>query len=178
MADASGNDVWASVVMAVTKAQFRTASAFETTPGRIVSAINTALTESCGTDRAVKLFLGVLDLKTGHLDYYNAGHSAPLLVGSEVSQLPVEAQAVELAPGTMLFLFNEGLLQVKNASGKPFGERRMLGEALQAANTNPSPKPFVESMNASVNRYIEGTELSDDVMLLAVRFVGKTPEVS
>ena len=173
MADASGNDVWASVVMAVTKAQFRTASAFESVPERIVTAINAALTESCSTASAVKLFVGVLDLTTGHLDYYNAGHSAPVLVGSEVSQLPADAQAVELAPGSMLFLFNEGLLQVKNASGKPFGERRMLGEALQAANTNPSPKPFVESMNTSVNRYIGETELSDDVMLLAVRFVGQ-----
>ena len=173
MADASGNDVWASVVMAVTKAQFRTASAFETVPERIVSAINTALTESCGTASAVKLFVGVLDLTTGHLDYYNAGHSAPVLVGSEVCQLPADAQTVELAPGSMLFLFNEGLLEVKNASGKSFGERRMLGEALQAANTNPAPKPFVESMNASVSRYIGETELSNDVMLLSVRFVAK-----
>ena len=171
MADASGNDVWASVLMAATKAQFRTASAFESAPERIVSAINTALTESCGTDKAVKLFVGVLDLTTGQLQYCNSGHATPLLLTSEMSQLPVEAQEMTLASGTTLFLYNEGLLQVKNAAGKPFGERWMLGEALQAANTNPAPRPFVESLNASVKRYIEGTELSNDVMLLAIRFL-------
>ena len=172
MADASGQDVWASVVMTATKTQFRTASAFESDPERIVSAINTALAESCITASTVKLFVGVLDLTSGQLQYCSAGHVAPVLVGQDVKQLPTDAQTCELTPGAMLFLFNEGILQVKNNLGKPFGERRLLGEVLQAANTNPAPKPFIESINDALNRYIEGTELSNDVLLLAVRYKG------
>ena len=51
-------------------------------------------------------------------------------------------------------------------------ESRLLGEALQAKKTDPAPQPFVESIHAALNRYIEGTEWSDDVLLLAVRYKG------
>lgn len=172
MCDPSDADVLSSMLMAVAKTQFRTVSAVETEPGRIVATINTALTESCGADSAVKLFVGVLDLSTGHLEYSNAGHVMPLTVGTEVSKLPVDAQAYELAPDTMLLFYNEALLQVKNAAGKSYGESRLLGEALQAKKTDPAPQPFVESIHAALNRYIEGTEWSDDVLLLAVRYKG------
>lgn len=172
MCDPSDADVWSSMLMAVAKTQFRTVSAVETEPGRIVATINTALTESCGADSAVKLFVGVLDLSTGHLEYNNTGHVMPLTVGTEVSKLPVDAQAYELAPDTMLLFYNEALLQVKNAAGKSYGESRLLGEALQAKKTDPAPQPFVESIHAALNRYIEGTEWSDDVLLLAVRYKG------
>ena len=172
MCDPSDADVLSSMLMAVAKTQFHTVSAVETEPGRIVATINTALTESCGADSAVKLFVGVLDLSTGHLEYSSAGHVLPLTVGTEVSKLPVDAQAFELAPDTMLLFYNEALLQVKNAAGKSYGESRLLGEALQAKKTDPAPQPFVESIHAALNRYIEGTELSDDVLLLAVRYKG------
>ncbi len=79
--DVSGKGVPASLFMAVTRSIFRTVSAHESMPDRIVTTINKTVADMNKTHMFVTLFVGVLDLPTGRLRYCNAGHDAPLLVG-------------------------------------------------------------------------------------------------
>ena len=88
--DVSGKGVPASLFMAVTRSVFRTVSAHESKPDRIMSTINTTIADMNKTHMFVTLFVGVLDLSTGMLHYCNAGHDAPLLVGAGVGELPCD----------------------------------------------------------------------------------------
>lgn len=88
--DVSGKGVPASLVMAVTRSLFRTVSAHEDNPSNIVMKLNEAMTEMNESCMFVTFFVGALDLSTGRLHYCNAGHCPPLLIGNELTLLPVD----------------------------------------------------------------------------------------
>ncbi len=183
-ADAKSNNVRTSVLMALARAQFRTASALESAPERIVAVINEALAATDGSGNEVMLFVGVLDLATGSLQYCNAGHTSPLIVADEVSLLPAglnppvgleasaryEAQEVTLPAGSLIMLYNDGVVLMENAEGKPFGERRLLGDALQASKLDSAPEPFVSYIANSVKTYMGDAEPVDDLAMVAIRY--------
>ena len=176
--DAKGKGIDASTAMAITRTEFRSLSFEMTDPAEIVSAINKTLTGRNNPNMAVTLLVGVLDLATGRLCYSNAGQTAPMLVGSGIGLLPVDqnapvgthpdfhytVQETRIDPGTLIFLYTHDLLQMKNAAGDNYGERRMLGESLQATKMlekELSPETFANWMREAISRYT-GQETKDD----------------
>jgi sigma-B regulation protein RsbU (phosphoserine phosphatase) len=174
-----GEGVQAAVTMAMVGAQFRSLTAFESAPDRIVSAINETQAES---QRKMTLFVGVLDLPTGRLAYCNAAHHVPLVMDTEVSLLPGDpdqpvgaqsglvftSQEMTLASGSMLFLYTDGLTKAQNASQKVLGEKAVRGAALQALKLNPAPKVFFDQMLAGVDAFTGGTKQRDDITMMVV----------
>ncbi|MBP5563750.1 MAG: SpoIIE family protein phosphatase, partial [Bacteroidales bacterium] len=79
--DVSGKGVPASLFMAVTRNLFRIVAQQGLPPAEIASHINNIL--AVDNDRAmfVTMFIGKADLRTGHLDYCNCGHNAPVVDG-------------------------------------------------------------------------------------------------
>jgi len=66
--------------MAVTRSTFRTVSAHESMPDRIVTNMNKTIADMNKNHMFVTLFVGVLDLPTGHLRYCNAGHDGHVYI--------------------------------------------------------------------------------------------------
>ena len=176
----------ASLAMAVTRLRFRTASAYEDQPERIVATINSEAVGASDKLPPVTLFAGVLDLTTGRLSYCNAGHCSPVLIGSGVGMLPVDpnsaigqgadttftAQDTLIDPGSVIFAYTEGLPNARNKEQAPFEQRRILGEALQAIHgLDPSPQPLIERMTEALSRFTGDTEQSGDITMLAIRFL-------
>lgn len=54
------------------------------TSEKIANAINNAIAETNESNMFVTLFIGVLDLKEGMLDYCNACHNPPLISNGKV----------------------------------------------------------------------------------------------
>ena len=165
MGDVEGQNVSASVAAAMVKAQFRTATAIETEPSRIVEVISQARQWK----ENIRLFVGVLDTETGQLNYYNAGHEEPVLLDKEITRLPASEQEMQMEKGMMIFLFNRGLMNVENKANKQYGENRMLGAALQAMKTDARPEPFVASITDNINTFIGDTEPQADIAMLAIK---------
>jgi len=190
--DVSGKGVPAALVMAVTRAQFRTVSAHESQPDRIVNRLNETMSDGNDSNMFVTLFVGVLDLPTGRLRYCNAGHDAPLLIGSNVGMLPCNAnlpvgvmggwkfvmQEAHIDPGTTIFLYTDGLTEAENSEHAQFSEERILQvahEALAAGGQNPTQ--LVASMTKKVHAFVNGAEQSDDLTLLAVQYTKQQLDV-
>ena len=165
MGDVEGQNVSASVAAAMVKAQFRTATAIETEPSRIVEVISQARQWK----ENIRLFMGVLDTETGQLNYYNAGHEEPVLLDKEITRLPASEQEMQMEKGMMIFLFNRGLMTVENKANKRYGENRMLGAALQAMKTDARPEPFVASITDNINTFLGDTEPQADIAMLAIK---------
>ena len=180
--DVSGKGVPASLVMAVTRSLFRTVSAHEKSPQRIVSTINASMSDMNETNMFVTLFCGVLDLENGHLRYCNAGHNAPVLVmegGNRelpvVPNLPLGVladmsfteQEIDLSCGTGLFLYTDGLNEAENAFHQLFGEERMMA-ALQPGLES---RKQIAAMTDAVHAFVAGAEQSDDLTMLYIRFM-------
>ena len=182
--DVSGKGVPASLVMAVTSAQLRTMSSGEAHPQRIVGALNRSEATHNESMMFVTLFVGVLDLKTGRLQYCNAGHNAPVLISKDrqVGFFPVDAnlpvgvvaewsytvQEITLEPGSTLLLYTDGLSEAENPERAQFGEDRILETLRRIPSTEPPV--LVSSMTDAVHKFVNGAEQSDDLTMLAIRY--------
>ena len=182
---AHGSTVQSSVQMAMAWSQFRTAAAISTSPAQILSAINNSMAATNGKSPAIDLFVGVLDIATSLFTYSLAGNFSPLLLqNEEVSLLPVEATSpagaaadtsykafqTEIAPGTMLFIYTNGVINITNANGKTFGEKRLRGSVLQALKMHVKPAPFIEGLSATLREFAgSATPETDQTMLLVSR---------
>ena len=190
--DVSGKGVPAALVMAVTRAQFRTVSAHESMPERIITRLNDTMSEGNDSNMFVTLFVGVLDLPTGRLRYSNAGHDSPLLIGSNIGMLPCDSnlpvgvmgdwkftmQDTQIDPGTTIFLYTDGLTEAENIDHDQFTEERILNVANESLSTNDhNPHRLVENMTNAVRDFVNGAEQSDDLTMLAIQYTKQQLDV-
>jgi len=83
--DVSGKGVPAALIMAIVQALFRTIATREDNPAHIMRHLNESACQGNTKNFFVTLFIGVLDLPTGHFRYCNAGHEVPLVILPEVN---------------------------------------------------------------------------------------------
>ena len=186
--DVSGKGVPASLFMAVTRAVFRTTSAHESKPDRIVSVMNQMIADMNKTNMFVTLFVGVLDLPTGMLHYSNAGHDAPLLVGAGVGELPCDSnipvgvmpdwdytlQEAQIYTNTTIFLFTDGLTEATSSDFKLFDMERVNDVAVKAlAQQQQEPQQLISLMTEAVHQFVGDAEQSDDLTMMAIQYIKK-----
>ena len=179
--DVSGKGIPASLVMAVTRSLFRTVSAHENSPRKILSAMNDSMAEVNESNMFVTFFIGMLDLATGHLRYCNAGHNAPLILTDTKQPLPVEAnlplgvitgfdfkeQETDLNYDDALFLYTDGLSEAENASHELFGEQRMN----EVLSTRRSSDDHMAAMKEAVSAFVGDAPQSDDLTMLFIHYL-------
>ena len=190
--DVSGKGVPASLFMAVTRSVFRTVSAHESMPDRIVATLNATMADMNETNMFVTLFVGVLDLPTGRMRYCNAGHDAPLLVGQGVGMLPCDSnipagfmpswkytlQETQIFTGTTIFLFTDGLTEAEDATHALFKMERVNEVAKQAlANHQEEPRRLITVMTDAVHQFVGDAEQSDDLTMMAIQYIKKPRDV-
>ena len=185
--DVSGKGIPAALVMAVTRSLFRNISSYATSPEKIVFALNNALADGNETNMFVTVFVGVLDLATGHLNYCNGGHESPLLIGRDVGTLPCDPnlaigilkdykftlQEADIDPQTTIFLYTDGLNEAENAWHRQFGEQRIRDVATNVlAKGEQQPLNIIYEMDQAVHKFVAGAEQSDDLTMLAIQYIG------
>jgi sigma-B regulation protein RsbU (phosphoserine phosphatase) len=180
--DVSGKGVPAALVMAVTHTLFRTLSAHEALPNRILAAINHSLTEGNDSSMFVTLFIGVLDLPTGRLRYSNAGHNAPLIISdNEEHMLPCDPnvpigvmenwkftiQETTIDLYSTIFLYTDGLTEAEDIHQNQFQDSRIVAAARKAST---QPQKLIEQMTLSVHQFVGEAEQNDDQTMLAIQY--------
>ena len=183
LGDVSGKGVPASLFMAQATRLFRTLAAQGITPAKIATQMNDALSgEDNERGMFVTMFIGLLDLNTGHLDFCNAGHNPPVLIGDGttefVEMIPnapiglwpgMEFEGEEIADITdrPLFVYTDGLNEAENCRQEQFSDERLL-EILQTTPFESSEKT-VEMLREQVERHRDGAEPNDDLTMLCVK---------
>ncbi len=178
--DVSGKGMAAALMMAVMRAMFRSETRRADSAAELVTTMNRNLSEESTAGYFVTLFVGILDLQTGHLDYCNAGHEAPLVSGQPLPvkpNLPVgaltewdyEGQQAQLNDGDMLFLYTDGLSEAKNAEKQQLG-RKHVQQLAQGLRADDTARHLIELMESEVRRHVDGAKQSDDITLLAIRW--------
>lgn len=192
--DVSGKGVPASLFMATIRALFRNVSLHVNNPTEITAALNTGLAEGNDMNMFCTMFLGVLDLRTGHMDYCNAGHNAPAIHrlnddGSlSISYMtpktnlplgvmegfPFVGEETELRPGESIFLFTDGITEAENVEKELFGDEATL-DALRSVRADKecsTAQDMVNAIYSKIELYATGTEQSDDITMLMIDYKG------
>ena len=182
--DVSGKGVPASLVMAVTCRLFRTIAEHLHTPAEIVKALNDTLAENNDSNMFCTAFLGVLDLKTGNMQYCNAGHNAPVMLASSgevkfmevkpnlplglFGDFPYEGQECDITKETSLFLYTDGVTEAENTTKVLYSDERLL-DLLDKQRKN-MPQMVVDMVLDDVNKHVNGAEQSDDITIMCVHY--------
>ena len=191
--DVSGKGVPASLYMAVTRALFRNVSLHQDDPSEIVKALNVTMSDGNTYNMFCTMFVGVLDLATGHLDFCNGGHNAPMICranadgGMDVAYAKMKTnlaigvfpefvycrEEARLNPGDIIFMYTDGLTEAENTSKELFGEDAALAELKRSVGTaTDSVKTYVDDMYDSVLVHTAGAEQSDDLTMLVLKYKG------
>ena len=183
--DVSGKGTPSAILMAGTRSFFRAFSTHENNPAHIMHYINETACQGNKTNMFSTLFIGVLDLPSGHLHYCNAGHDAPIIISDAGLQtlecnphLPVGlfddvkfgSQETVLSPDSTIFLYTDGLTEAMNSARKQFGLQRVHEVLGRCVEGKQSPKDILESMTGEVRQFVKDAEQSDDLTLLAIRY--------
>ena len=182
LGDVSGKGVPASLFMAQATRLFRTLAAQQMCPAEIATRMNDALS---GDDNEqgmfVTMFLGVVNLATGHLSFCNAGHNQPILGTEFIEMIPnapiglfpgLEYEGEEIADirGRQLFIYTDGLNEAENNEKDQFGDDHLLD--IMATHSFPSAKETIDYLKAEVEKHREGAEPNDDLTMLCFTVKG------
>ena len=182
--DVSGKGVPASLVMAVICHLFRTITTHIQNPAQIVTALNKALSENNESNMFCTAFIGILDLKNGHLKYCNAGHNAPIIITStgQVKTMEVQsnialglfedfsyqAQSCHLEEKSALFLFTDGVTEAEDEKKTLYSDERLLSFLSTIPQENP--QTVIESVLKDIQRHVNGAEQSDDITMMYIYY--------
>ena len=175
--DVSGKGVPAALFMAEVTRMFRTLVDGRLTPNAIASRLNRALTEDNDQGMFVTMFIGLIHLKTGRMDFCNAGHNPPLLNGEYMkmeSNAPIglwqevefEGEEVDDMHGKTLFVYTDGINEAENIHQEQFGDERLrallqkdLGDARQTS----------ETVHKAVEEFVGEAEPTDDLTKMCIK---------
>ncbi|MBQ2210560.1 MAG: serine/threonine-protein phosphatase [Prevotella sp.] len=181
--DVSGKGIPASLFMAQTTRLFRTLAKEHHMPAAIATRLNNELTEKNDNGMFVTMFIGQMNLTTGHLYYCNAGHNPPVIGDDELhgSFMEMESNApiglwpdfefvgeeIESIKGHPLLIYTDGLNEAENASQEQFGDDHLLDILRHTDFENA--RQVVEVLKTEVERHRNGAEANDDLTIMCIR---------
>jgi sigma-B regulation protein RsbU (phosphoserine phosphatase) len=182
--DVSGKGVPASLFMAQVTRLFRTLANQQMAPADICTHMNEALSgDENPTSMFVTMFVGVVNLQSGHLMFCNAGHNPPVIGGGEnhgefLQMLPnfpigvmpgleFEGEEIESIKGRALFLYTDGLNEAENRQHEQFGDDQLL--SILRSTHFESAKQVVETLFNEVQAHRDGADPNDDLTMMCLR---------
>lgn len=188
MADVSGHGVGAALYAGLVKMSFESMKnqpEVLVDPARALGQLNSLLHGKLENEWFVTVFCAVLDLETNRLRWSNAGHPPPWLIqaaggvvagcgglhGPGIGLLEDAvylSEEMALQSGDLLVLYTDGITEAMHA-GEEFGEER-LRELLQA-HAAAAPEALINAVAGAVERHRNGSAVSDDCSLLALKLL-------
>ncbi len=180
IADVTGKGTSAVMLMAMIKTALIAQVAADPRPEAVIAALNTLAVELMH-GQLVTFFYALYDPEARRLAYGNAGHLYPYvrraggaLESLETGDLPLGAAllldpgaaTVTLAPGDLLVLFSDGIVEATDAAGRLFSFDRLEG-LLAAADPAADPRLLVEDIVDRVHSFAGGAPQDDATLLVA-----------
>ncbi|MBX3485384.1 SpoIIE family protein phosphatase [Phenylobacterium sp.] len=185
--DVSGKGVPAALFMAMTTTLFKATALTAMTIGEVIARVNAELSRDNAAQMFVTAFAGVLDLRTGRVDYAVGGHEPPFLRRADgaITRLPkargialgvfeeaeFETASCQLAPGDALILFTDGVSEATNAAEDLYTIAR-IETALSTALPDSSARGIAQGLAEDVRVFVGEAPQADDVAILVVRYEG------
>jgi sigma-B regulation protein RsbU (phosphoserine phosphatase) len=181
--DASGHGLPAALLVRDVVTGLRMGVEKEMKMAEAMQKLNRVIHRSTLSARFISLFYGEIE-STGDIFYVNAGHPPPLLVhGSQVKQLKatgtilgaiseisLHRASTSFAPGAVLVLYSDGLLERRNDADEEFGLARL--EKLIVQQQQKSAGKILEEIYQAVFAFGKQVQWQDDVTAVVIKKSG------
>ena len=186
IADVSGKGIPAALFMMMVKIMVQNCVLAGLGPKQAIEQVNQLIVNNNEESMFVTVWLGILEISSGHLTAVNAGHEYPILkkpggyyelqkdrhslaVGM-MEGIQYREYVLDLEPGGCLFVYSDGLPEATNSGGKLFGLDRTL------AVLNEAPDDGVEEtlkrVKSAVDAYVGQAAKFDDLTMMCVSYHG------
>lgn len=183
MADVSGKGIPAALFMAVSNTLLRSVALATESTNECMDEVNRLLCKASVNSMFVTMFYGILNHKTGDIDFTNAGHNPAYILHEDgkVERVPQHANFVagglegfvyknnstHLNPGEAIVLYTDGITEAFNANDEPFGEQRF--EDSLAELYYEDARTVIEEVHNDLGEFIGDTTQSDDITMLVIK---------
>lgn len=184
--DVSGKGVPASLFMAVTRNLFRIIAQQGCTPVEIARQINLFVSKDNNQNMFVTMFIGMIDLNTGAMDFCNCGHNPPILTSADGKpaymtiehfntplgiwdEATFEGEHLDNIRGRLLFMYTDGLTEAENPQAELLGEDAVLEQITKTADL--TPEEVITQLKVVVEHHRNGISPNDDLTLLCFRLL-------
>ena len=187
--DVSGKGIPASLFMAIASTLIKTHAKILSSKD-IIRRVNNELSDRNSNQYFVTLFLGILDIRSGLLDYCNAAHNFPYILHadgtlhklSKSHGLPLgiykdkkyKSSSIELQLNDMLILYTDGVINSRDTNKKHYGTDRL---EMNIQNlTDLTSEEAIERLVKSIVIFEGQGNQADDISLLALKYLNKTED--
>lgn len=199
IADATGHGLPSALITAAARSCFSVLeklavddAEFSFSPAAMLACANRVIYDASLGQIMMTFFIGVVDFESGTITYCSAGHNPPWLfkregntfrlkslvaVGTRLGETPnlaaSEEKSMPIAPGDILFLYTDGLVEGKNQKGDQFGKKRAL--KLVESSLAGGPDQVVKNIMKDFLDYNQGKALDDDITIAVAEFLPAKP---
>ena len=184
--DVSGKGIPAAIFMAVSRTLIRATGLNGMAPNECLNYVNNLLCYESVSCMFVTVFYGIMNMKTGDLEYANAGHNPPYILRNDNTIQKLEnssdiilgcfenhqftSRIIHLDPNDGILLYTDGVSEAFDQDENAYGEKRLeqLLSTLDRLNANIIVNAIVED----VNNFAQGFPQSDDITLLSLKYYG------
>lgn len=188
VADVSGKSIPGAMFMMRAKTIIRSYADQGFPVNDILYFANDALCEGNASNMFVTAWMGIIDVKTGHVCAANAGHNPPLLCRANgqmfeylnlgrslilgcMEGVPYRLLEFDMQPGDVLFIYTDGVVEANDLDDAQFGESR-LQKTLTELGTKASMQELCDGVHKAVDVFAGEQQQYDDITMLALRYYG------
>ena len=182
MGDVSGKGITGAIFMSVIKTIIREKLQADLSPAQTLNEANRELTEQNPEGLFATVFAAILNPDTGDLQYANAAHTYPVLLGTEATLMKpkvgfaigmfddaeVVDETMNLGQGEGIVLYTDGLTEAINSQGVFFGTDRLMESLSEKPDAQNPAEDVMERIRAKVDAFGNGVEPFDDMAILVL----------
>ncbi|WP_242614283.1 PP2C family protein-serine/threonine phosphatase [Actinomadura roseirufa] len=184
--DAMGHGLNAAVLATVAVGAYRHARRADANLAELYAFMDTAIDEQFGPDHFLTAQMMRLNIGTGHLEWVNAGHPAPMLIRDHKVIGPLEGSGTlpvgfggstpvvnneRLCSGDRVLAYTDGLIEEHTTGGEQFGEERLIATIERVGPASVTVQQMVRQLSHTLMRE-RGGITSDDATLFLIEWRG------
>ncbi len=186
IADVSGKGVPAALFMMISKILIKNSMQSGNGPGKTLEIVNNQLMENNREEMFVTVWLGILEISTGHVTDANAGHEHPVIkrgggmyemvkyrhspAVAVLENMKYRDHVFSLEPGDQIFLYTDGVIEAVSADDRMFGAERLLASLNR--DRDAEPMEALQNVMEDISLFSEGAEQFDDITMLCLHYNG------
>ncbi len=189
MADVSGKGVPAALFMVIAKTLIKNRALMgdNAGPGEILAYANDQLCEGNDAELFVTVWLGILTISTGHVQFSSAGHEYPAVFRNEkgcfvlekdkhgppvatMEGLHFREHETYLQKGEMIFLYTDGVTEATSADTELFGEDRMVDSLNNVSGEKV--EDILKTVRNDIDTFVGEAPQFDDITMLCLKYNG------
>jgi phosphoserine phosphatase RsbU/P len=190
VADVADKGVPAALFMALSRTLLRAVGSNREAPAETLLRVNEVLLRDTRSELFVTVWYGLWDTRTGEVAFCSAGHNPPIVIRANgnteqintrgialgvVSEITLNEDVVTLEPGDILVAYTDGVTEAHRSDQTEFD---VIGlQSTVATLRHRSAQEITQGILEALDKFTAGEPQFDDITLLVLKHLPKSPEV-